>query len=151
MCVGNRTAFSAFSVCGPVGKYFGSSNPIYTHPEQSAHPPLRPPEPQELKKTYHTQNPPNSITRLRPNPQPILRPTDIHLDLLHFPRSARPDIFLSDSRRRRGDGVVGPQDLEGPAVPRGARVRKHDVVAGVVAFGAAGGGDAGEAEFEDHG
>lgn len=27
-CVGNRTAFSAFSCCSPDGRYFGSSNPI---------------------------------------------------------------------------------------------------------------------------
>jgi len=27
-CVGNRTALSAFSVCGPVGRYLGSRRPI---------------------------------------------------------------------------------------------------------------------------
>jgi hypothetical protein len=166
-CVGNLTALRAFSVCSPEGRYLGSRRPIckilhqrfpYTHTHAGC----------EISKSYHRQQPPNSIARLCADTQPVLRPAHIELD-----------VFLLSVAGRGADGglgdwVVGSEDFEGFGVARGAvavirtmsiwvlkigcfaiaaflpGVCEDDVVARGVSAAAARCGDASEAEFEDH-
>lgn len=94
--------------------------------------------------THHRQQPPHGIARLGPNTKPVRTPTDIDLDILHL------TVARLGADGELGDRVIGAQDLEGFGVARRLGVGEDDVVARVVAFGAAGGGDAGEAEAEDH-
>ena len=94
--------------------------------------------------TYHTQQPPNSITRLRAHAQPIPRPGDINLDVLHL------SVSFLRANRCLGDWIVRPEDLQGFGIAGCAGVREHDVVEGFVTLGTGRRGDAGEAKPKDH-
>lgn len=102
---------------------------------------------------YHRQDPPDRIGRLGADAEPVASALDIDLDLLLLPHAPLPhlSVALRESQRQSRDRVVGPQDFQGQAVARAARLRQDDVVDGAVAAGAGRGRDAGEAEFEDHG
>ena len=64
--------------------------------------------------TYHGQQPPHRIRRLRSNTQPVFCPCCIELDV--FERLA------TATRLGFGDGVVSAEDFDGFAVTSGSGV-----------------------------
>ena len=96
-------------------------------------------DPAHLLITYHAQQPPRCVARLRTNTNPVPRAARIKLDV--FPR---PPVRVTWPWRLR-DRVVCAEDFEGPRVARCAGVCDDDVVDGCV-FAP----EARETDAEDH-